>query len=122
MINHKDKMTLAYNSIHDLCNASRKNLTDNRNKEREIEVEYATEQQIVVKIPFASRQKLAPRYTQDVVMADLSIHIFTKKKRGHVAKSRLKRVPKSAHLFQNDSDSPISPENIANAGDKSRKP
>lgn len=51
----------------------------------------------------ASRQKVAPRHTQDTVLADLPIHIYTSKKRGPVAKSRRKRVPKHAQLLQ-DSD------------------
>lgn len=48
----------------------------------------------------ASRQKVAPRYTQDTVLADLHIHIYTSQKRGPVAKSRLKRDPKHAQLLQ----------------------
>lgn len=118
MTNHKDRMTKAYNTIHDMCSETRKDLTDNRNKEREPEAEYSPEQQIFVKNPFASRQKLAPRYTHDVVMADLPIHIYTKKKRGPIAKSRLKRLPKSAQLLQDPPDSSPAPGTSSSAGDK----
>lgn len=118
MTNHRDKMTKAYNTIQDLCKTTRKDLTDNRNKDREPEVDYSPEQQIFVKNPFASRQKLAPRYTQDVVMADLPIHIYTRKKRGPVAKSRLKRLPKSAQLLQDTPDTSSSPDTSSRAGDK----
>lgn len=118
MTNHKDKMTKAYNTIHDMCSTTRKDLTDNRNKEREPEAEYSPEQQIFVKNPFASRQKLAPRYTHDVVMADLPIHIYTKKKRGPIAKSRLKRLPKSTLLLQDPPDSSPAPGTSSSAGDK----
>lgn len=111
MTNHKEKMTRAYSAIHELCNETRKELTNNRNRQREPEVDYSPEQQIFVKNPFASRQKLAPRYTHDVVMADLPIHIYTKKKRGPIAKSRLKRVPKTARLLQEAPDSPPVPGN-----------
>lgn len=118
MTNHKDKMTKAYKTIHDMCSTTRKNLTDTRNSEREPEAEYSPEQQIFVKNPLASRQKLAPRYTHDVVMADLPIHIYTKKKRGPIAKSRLKRLPKSTQLLQDAPDISPAPGTSSNAGDK----
>lgn len=117
-INHKAKMTLAYNTIQELSNTSRRDLTENRNRNREPEAEYSPEQQIFVKNPFASRQKLAPRYTHDVVMADLPIHIYTKKKRGPIAKTRLKRVPKSATLLQSAPDVSSPPATSSHAGDK----
>ncbi|CAK1604464.1 unnamed protein product [Parnassius mnemosyne] len=50
---------------------------NNRNKSREPEVEYQPNQQVFVSNPLASRQKLAPRYTHDHVLADLPIHIYT---------------------------------------------
>lgn len=108
MTDHREKMIKAYQTIHEMCNTTRKDLTDNRNKDREPEAEYSPEQQIFIKNPFAARQKLAPRYTHDVVMADLPIHIYTKRKRGPIAKSRLKRLPKSAQLLQDPdtSDNP----------------
>lgn len=118
MTNHKDKMTSAYKTVHDLCTDSRKDLTDNRNKDREPEIDYCPEQQIFIKNPFASRQKLAPRFTHDVVMADLPIHIYTKKKRGPVAKHRLKRIPNSSKLLQKDSDLAPVPANSGNGRDK----
>lgn len=83
---------------------SREKLIENRNKNREPEAEFSPEQQTFIENPFASRQKLAPRYTHDIVMADLPIHIYTKKKRGPIAKARLKRVPKSAKLLQTAGD------------------
>lgn len=91
---HKNRMTKTYELIHDMTLEKRTNLMENRNKNRESEAECSPDQQVFVRNPLASRQKLAPRYTQDKVIADLPIHIYTKKKRGPVAKSRLKRIPK----------------------------
>lgn len=93
IIDHKAKMTKTYELLHDMTSDRRKTITDNRNKDRESEVEYSPEQQVFIHNPIALRQKLAPRYTQDKVLANLPIHIYTKKKRGPVAKSRLKRTP-----------------------------
>lgn len=59
-------------SLHD-----RTRITENINKNREPEQEYTPEQQVFVRNPMASRQKLAPRFTQDTVLADLPIHIYT---------------------------------------------
>lgn len=98
--NHKDRMKKVYEIINNSSLENRTNLIENRNRNREAEVEYAPEQQIFIRNPFASRQKIAPRYTQDKVLADLPIHIYTSRKRGPVAKSRLKRVPKGANLLQ----------------------
>lgn len=98
--NHRDKMKLVYDMLNESSLADRTNIIENRNKTREPEVEYQPQQRIFVKNPLASRQKITPRYTQDTVLADLPIHIYTSKKRGPVAKSRLKRVPKSAQLLQ----------------------
>ena len=55
MTSHKEKMTTAYNAIHELCIETRKESTDSRNRQREPEVDYSPEQQIFVKNPFASR-------------------------------------------------------------------
>lgn len=118
VVNHRDKMSKVYNLIHESGISSRRELTDSRNKHRETEVEYSPEQQVFVQNPLASRQKLAPRYTKDVVMADLPIHIYTRKKRGPVAKSRLKRVPKSAQLLQNPPGPASFPATHPNAGNK----
>lgn len=109
ILNHKKRLSLIYNSINDSSLQQRVNLIEKRNKNREPEVEYTPEQQIFVKNPLADRQKLASRYTQDTVMANLPIHIYTKKKRGPVAKTRLKRVPKSAQLLQVDPTSTVMP-------------
>lgn len=97
-------MKTVYEIINESSLAVRTALIENRNKDREPEIEYEPHQQVFINNPFASRQKLAPRYTQDTVLADLPIHIYTTKKRGPVAKSRLKRVPKSAKLLQNRSN------------------
>lgn len=118
ILNHKDRMCMAYKHIHELCTDARKNLIDNRNKNRDPEIEYSPEQQIFIKNPTASRQKLASRYTQDVVMADLPIHIYTRKKQGPIAKSRLKRVPKTAQLLQGSPGTASLPASDLHAGDK----
>lgn len=99
-INHKKQMKQVYEIINESSLSNRTALIENRNKSREPEVEYVPGQQVFINNPFASRQKTAPRYTQDTVLADLPIHIYTSKKRGPVAKSRLKRVPKNNQLLQ----------------------
>lgn len=104
--NHKIRMNKVYELISENSLNQRTNIIDNLNKSREPEQNYNPEQQIFIKNPMASRQKLAPRYTQDTVLADLPIHIYTKKKRGPIAKSRLKRVPNSAQLLQDSTDVP----------------
>lgn len=81
-------------------------------------MEYQPQQRVFVNNPLASRQKLAPRYSQDTVLANLPIHIYTSKKRGPVAKSRLKRVPKSAQLLQGATGPDCSFDN--GSGDQSR--
>lgn len=98
--NHKQQMKQVYEIINESSLANRTALIEGRNKTREPEVEYAPQQQVFIKNPFASRQKAAPRYTQDTVLADLPIHIYTSKKRGPIAKARLKRVPKASQLLQ----------------------
>lgn len=100
VINHKEQMKTVYDIINQSSLADRTAIIENRNKDREVEVDYAPQQQVFIKNPTASRQKTAPRYTQDTVLADLPIHIYTSKKRGPVAKARLKRVPKGAKLLQ----------------------
>lgn len=104
--NHRSKMQKVYELIHDKSIHRRTDIIENLNKNREPEESYNPEQQVFIKNPLANRQKLAPRFTQDTVLADLPIHIYTKKKRGPVAKSRLKRVPKSARLLQDARDVP----------------
>lgn len=108
IVDHKNKMCEAYNQIQESCSTLRKNITDRHNTNRDPEKDYSPEQPIFVKNPVASRQKLAPRYTHDVVMANLPIHIYTKKKQGPIAKSRLKRVPNSSQLLQDHHDIPSS--------------
>ena len=98
--NHREQMRKVYEIINSSSLNNRENIIDNRNKDREPELEYTPQQQIFIKNPLASRQKVAPRYTQDTVLADLPIHIYTSKKRGPVAKNRLKRIPKQGKLLQ----------------------
>lgn len=109
IINHKESMKKVYEIINSTSLENRRALIDSRNKNREPEVEYAPQQQIFIKNPLASRQKVAPRYTQDTVLADLPIHIYTSRKRGPVAKSRLKRVPKGANLLQDNTGNADNP-------------
>lgn len=97
---HREQMKQVYDLINETSLANRTAIIENRNKTRESEVEYQPDQQIFVSNPCASRSKLAPRYTQDTVLADLPIHIYTSKKKGPIAKNRLKRVPKTAKLLQ----------------------
>lgn len=97
---HRNRMNQVYDMINETSLHDRTQLTENRNKDREPEENYSPDQQIFIRNPIAPRQKLAPRYTQDTVLADLPIHIYTKKKRGPVAKSRLKRSPKEPTLLQ----------------------
>lgn len=101
---HKVQMQMVYDMINETSLDNRATLIENRNKTREPEIEYCPQQQVFIKNPMASRQKIAPRYTQDTVLANLPIHIYTSKKRGPVAKSRLKRVPKAMNLLQNPVD------------------
>ena len=97
---HKERMKKVYDIVNQSSLSDRTTLIENRNNTREPEIEYAPDQQIFVRNPLAERQKTAPRYTQDTVLANLPIHIYTKKKRGPIAKSRLKRIPKAANLLQ----------------------
>lgn len=108
-LDHKKRMTQVYDLINETSLHHRTELTENRNKDREPEQEYTPNQQIFVRNPMASRQKLAPRFTQDTVLADLPIHIYTKKKRGPVAKSRLKRSSKDPTLLQDTSTNVTAP-------------
>jgi hypothetical protein len=114
--NHREQMKQVYDIINDSSLADRIALIKARNKNREDEVQYSPQQQVFIKNPAASRQKTAPRYTQDIVQADLPIHIYTSKKRNPVAKSRLKRAPKGTQLLQ-DSFADDRPSD-ANDGDK----
>ncbi|CAF4840143.1 unnamed protein product [Pieris macdunnoughi] len=97
---HKKRMNQVYDLINETSLHDRTQLTENRNKDREPEKEYCPDEQVFIRNPLASRQKLAPRFTQDTVLADLPIHIYTKKKRNPIAKSRLKRSPKDPTLLQ----------------------
>lgn len=102
-IEHRKRMQQVYDILNQTSLHHRTELTENRNKDREVEKEYTPDQQVFIRNPMAARQKLAPRYMQDTVLADLPIHIYTKKKVGPVAKSRLKRVPNEPHLLQDTS-------------------
>lgn len=97
---HRKRMLKVYEIINETALHKRTEITENINKDREHEVTYSNDQTVFIKNPLASRNKLAPRYKHDTVIADLPIHIYTKKKRGQVPKSGLKRVPKSARLLQ----------------------
>ena len=101
---HRDKMKQVYDIINSSSLSNRAKIIEKRNETREPEIEYAPQQQIFITNPLANRQKTAPRYTQDTVLADLPIHIYTSKKRGPIAKSRLKRVPKTAKLLQDSTN------------------
>lgn len=100
MQDHRERIRKVYDIINETALANRTAIIESRNKDREPEVEYAPEQQVFIRNPLASRQKIAPRFTQDTVLANLPIHIYTSKKRGPVAKARLKRVPKGVNLLQ----------------------
>ncbi|GBP62802.1 hypothetical protein EVAR_50631_1 [Eumeta japonica] len=91
-------------SLHD-----RTELTEARNKNRESEKEYTPDQQLFIRNPTVTRQKLASRYTSYTVLAYLPIHIYTKKKRGPFANSFLKRVFNGAQLLQSPPDSTHQP-------------
>ncbi|GBP46991.1 hypothetical protein EVAR_32510_1 [Eumeta japonica] len=74
-------------------------------KKRDLEKEYTCDQQVFVPNLMASGQILALQNIKDTVLADLPIHMYTKKKRGTVRRSRLKIIPNNAQLLQNPSDS-----------------
>lgn len=118
MIDHKAKMTIVYNTVHEIGINERTNIMAGHNKDREPEVTYSPDQPVFIKNPVASRQKLAPRYTRDEVTANLPIHIYTKRKQGLISKSRLKRVPKSAQLLQETPGTSSLPHTSPNARDK----
>ena len=105
--NHKDRMKIVYNLINETSLANRLSLMENRNRNRELEMDYTPNQEVYVSNPKTQRQKLAPRYTHDRVVANLPIHIYTSKKRGPVAKTRLKRPLKSTKLLQDVSTTDI---------------
>lgn len=106
ILTHRQQMKDVYDKLNESSLADRTKIMDNRNRNREPEVEYQPNQQVFVTNPSASRNKLATRFTHDTVLADLPIHIYTSKKKGPIAKSRLKRVPKSAKLLQDTPDDP----------------
>lgn len=97
---HRKRMEKVYAIINESTLHRRTEITENANKNREPEISYNPNQQVFIRNPLASRQKLAPRYMHDTVLADLPIHIYTKRKNAPVPKSRLKRVPNSACLLQ----------------------
>ncbi|GBP86798.1 Retrovirus-related Pol polyprotein from transposon 297 [Eumeta japonica] len=78
---HKKRMTIIYDMIYEPPLHGRTELTEAKNKNREPEKVYTPDPQIFISNPTASSHKLAPRYTKDTVLADLPIHIYTKKKR-----------------------------------------
>ncbi|XP_063891879.1 retrovirus-related Pol polyprotein from transposon 297 [Helicoverpa armigera] len=92
---HRSRMQTVYRLVHESSLAERESLMTRRNENREPEIEYTPNQEIFIRNPLASRQKLASRFTSDKVIADLPIHIYTSKKRGPVAKTRLKRPKKN---------------------------
>lgn len=103
---HRHKMQKVFDIINESSLNRRTQITENANKNREPEVQYHPDQQVFVRNPIASRRELAARYTHDTVLADLPIHIYTRRKRGPVAKSRLKRVPNSTLLLQGPTSDP----------------
>lgn len=111
---HRNRMLKVYEILNESSLHNRTVLIENANKDREPEAAYLPNQQVFIRNPLASRQKTAPRYTKDTVLADLPIHIYTKRKRGPVAKSRLKRIPNTARLLQ---DSTSNPEPGTSGGD-----
>lgn len=106
MQDHKNRMLQVYDILNETSLHKRTELIENANKDREPEAEFSPNQTVFIRNPTASRQKTAPRYTRDTVLADLPIHIYTKRKRGPVAKSRLKRLPNSTRLLQDTASSP----------------
>lgn len=111
--NHREQMQIVYDSINESSLSTRTNIINIRNKTREPEVEYQPQQRVFISNPLASRQKLAPRYSHDTVLADLPVHIYTSRKRGPVAKNRLKRIPKSAQLLQGATGPDCSFDNVS---------
>lgn len=95
LVDHRHKMKTVYKIVHDESFSNRVSIMTRQNRDREPEKEYEIDQDIYIKNPAASRQKLAPRYTSDKVIANLPIHIYTSKKKGPVAKHRLKRDKKN---------------------------
>lgn len=115
---HRQQMKLVYDIINETSLANRTHIINNMNKTREPETEYQPQQQVFISNPMASRQKLASRFTADTVLADLPVHIYTSKRRGPVAKSRLKRVPKSSKLLQDPTVPADRSSNVEGSGDK----
>lgn len=97
---HKKRMLKVYDIINETALQRRSKIIENVNKDRELEKEYSPDQDVYIQNPLAIRQKLAARYIHDKVLEDLPIHIYTRKKKGRVPKSRLKRIPNSSRLFQ----------------------
>lgn len=114
---HKDRMASVYQIIHDTSEKERMELMTRRNQNREPVIQNAPGEEIFVQNPMAVRHKLAPRYTQDIVEKNLPIHIYTRKKKTPVAKSRLKRKPKRNTSLQDNSGN-----NAAMADGRSQDP
>lgn len=85
-------MLKVYEILNESSLHNRTALIENANKDREPEAEYSPNPQVFIRNSLANRQKTASRYPNDTVLADLPIHIYFKRKRGPVAKSRLKRI------------------------------
>lgn len=115
---HRKKMQQVFDIINKSSLHDRTVLTDNRNKDREPEREYTTDEQVFIRNPLAARHKLVPRYTRDTVLANLPVYIYTKNNRGPVAKARLKRGSKNPVLLQdtttNDATTPSDPRTRCN--------
>lgn len=100
--NHRNRMKVVYDIVHNHCQNERSSIMERTNRNRVPAEDYSPKQEVFIQNPLAARQKLAPRFTQDKVTANLPIHIYTSKKRGLVAKSRLKKVPRSQLLQVNN--------------------
>ncbi|CAK1582403.1 unnamed protein product [Parnassius mnemosyne] len=72
--NHKDQMKLVYETLGEISLADRTSIINNRNKDRDPEIEYQPHQRIFVKNPLASRQKLAPRVLLVLTAPSIASH------------------------------------------------
>lgn len=109
LLEHKSKMETVYKLIHNESFSNRQAIMTTRNSNREPEINLDHNQEVYIRNPAASRQKLAPRYTHDNVIANLPIHIYTSKKRGPVAKNRLKRPKAIKSKLLQDSGNRVDP-------------
>lgn len=98
---HRTRMETVYQIIHDCSHTDRQAIMTRQNLSREPQINYVPDEEVYVRNPQANRQKLVPRFTHDKVTSNLPVHIYTSKKRGLVAKNRLKRKnTKTAQLLQ----------------------